>query len=246
LTDLDRIYDFNIWMLLPALLVFAGAYKGLHPVVLMISSCLLAVVVGWLSNGFSGTDGAQSLFNGFNITMTGEAGISENLLVLLNRGGMVEMLSGAVLFAILAIGFGSFLEAYGALDRIMRGLLTMVKSTYQLIIAAFFTGGLLNAISGNGAFSILTTGKMYVPSFNTYRLSRTLLSRSMENSMTLLESLLPWHVTALYMYKIFGVHPLEYIPFAFFNIAGILLYFWFAWRQSRPERLLPPEEVSEQ
>lgn len=242
LNDLERLYDFNIWMLLPALLVFAGAYMGYHPVVLMISSCMMAIVVGILSNGFAAADGAQALFNGFNISMTGEENVVGNLQTLLNRGGFVEMLSGAVLYAILAIGFGSFLEAYGALDRIMRGLLTMVKSAYQLILSAFFTGGMLNAISGNGAFSILTTGKMYVPSFRKRGVSRTILSRSMENSMTLLESLLPWHVTAVYMTGIFGVATLEYLPYAFFNIAGILLFFWFSWKQSRPERLEPEGE----
>lgn len=241
LQDLDRLYDFNLFMLLPAVLVFAGGYKGYHPVVLMILSCLLAVIVGMFSNGFAASDGAQALFNGFHISMTGQEDIVMNLQVLLNRGGFVEMLSGAVLYAILAIGFGAFMESYGALSRIMGALLKTVKSSYQLVISAFITGGALNAISGNGAFSILTTGKMFVPAFREQKLDRTILSRSMENSMTLLESLLPWHVTAVYMSGIFGVLPHEYIPFAFFNIAGIVLFLFISKKQSKREVLSDDE-----
>lgn len=233
LAELDQLYEFNAWMLLPALVVFAGGYKGYHPVVLMIASSLLAVVVGVWSNGFMAEDGAASLFTGFNTEMTGAGQVSPDLSVLLNRGGFEGMLSGAVLFAILAIGFGSCVESYGGLNRLMRGLLRIVSTKYQLVLSAFFTGGALNAVSGNGAFSILTTGQMFRESFRRMDVSATVLSRSMENSMTLLESLLPWHVTAIYMTGIFGVSTGRYLPFAFFNITGILLFFVFAWRETR-------------
>lgn len=231
--ELDQLYDFNIFMLLPAVIVFVGGYKGYNPVVLMIWSCVVAIIVGASSNGFDLTDGANAIFSGFSISMAGEYQISESLQILLNRGGIEEMLTGAFMFAILAIAFGSFLEAFGALNRLMRGLLKVVKGAYELVLAAFFTGGILNAVSGNAAFSILTTGQMFKGPFRRKEISLTLLSRSMENSMTLLESLLPWHVSALYMAGIFGVTTLEYLPFAFFNISGILLFFIISWKQVR-------------
>lgn len=233
MSELDQIYNFNVFMLLPAVVVFVGGYKGYNPVVLMVWSCILAIVVGALSNGFALADGAAAIFSGFHLSMAGDYEISETLQVLLNRGGIEGMLTGAVMFAILAIGFGSFLEAFGALNRLMRGLLKVVKGAYELVLAAFFTGGILNAVSGNAAFSILTTGQMFKGPFRRKEISLTLLSRSMENSMTLLESLLPWHVSALYMAGIFGVSTLEYLPYTFFSIAGILLFFVISWRQVR-------------
>ncbi len=231
--ELEQLYDFNLFMLLPAIVVFAGGYKGYHPVVLMILSCVIAIVVGVLSNGFSPADGANAIFSGFHHSMGGELTISDNLQVLLNRGGFEGMLTGAVLYAILAIGFGSFMESSGALNRIMRGLLNLVRTTYGLVVSAFFSGGILNAVSGNAAFSILTTGQMFRESFRSREISTTVLSRSMENSMTLLESLLPWHVTAIYMTGIFGVATLDYLPYAFFNMAGIALFFLLSWREIR-------------
>lgn len=223
--DLSRMYDFNLFMLLPALIVFIGGYKGVNPVLLMISSCVVAIIIGISINGFAFIDGATSMFSGFNVNMSGESSISDQLLVLLNRGGFESMLSGAVMYAILAIGFGSFLDAYGALNKIMQGIVKMVNSSFGLVLSAFTAGGLLNAVSGNAAFSILTTGQMFKDSFDKRNLDRTILSRSMENSMTLLESLLPWHVTGIYMAGIFGVATLSYVPYSFFNIVGVIVYF---------------------
>jgi NhaC family Na+:H+ antiporter len=232
ISDLEGLYNFNIFMLIPALVVFVGGYKGFHPVVLMILSSVIAVLIGMLSNGFAATDGANAIFSGFNIEMAGgETNVSESLNVLLNRGGFEGMLTGAVLYAILAIGFGSFMEVCGALNRLMRGLLSFVRSAFGLVVSAFMAGGILNAVSGNAAFSILTTGQLFKQPFKDKNISASVLSRSMENSMTLLESLLPWHVTAIYMTGIFGVATVDYLPFAFFNMAGIVLFFVLAWRE---------------
>ncbi len=233
LTQLDGLYNFNLLMLLPAVVVFVGGYKGFHPVVLMTISSVLAILVGLFCHGLHPADGAQALFSGFNVSMIGDFPVSENLQILLNRGGYESMLTGAVLYAILAIAFGSFMEVCGALDRLMKGMLTFVKKTFHLVVSAFFAGGILNAVSGNAAFSILTTGQLFRQTFEKHGISPKVLSRSMENSMTLLESLLPWHVTALYMYSVFDVATVDYLPFAFFNISGIVLFFILAYIETR-------------
>ena len=71
----------------------------------------------------------------------------------------------------------------------------------------------------------LTIGQMFRGGFKERGLPASILSRSMENSMTLFESLIPWHVTAIFMSATLGVKTWEYLPYAFFNILGILLFF---------------------
>ena len=46
LNELDSIYHFNIAMLIPPAIVFLGGYKGYHPVVIMITSSLAAILIG--------------------------------------------------------------------------------------------------------------------------------------------------------------------------------------------------------
>ena len=235
INNIESIYNLNIFMLLPAAVVFIGGYKGYHPVLLMVSSSLLAVLIGALSNGFALSDGAQSMISGFNLEMINRPGVEltqipEILKELLDeRGGFEGMMTGAVLYCILAIAFGSFMEVSGAFDKLMKLLLSIVRTAFGLIVSAFIAGGLLNGISGNGAFSIITTGQLFKPHFKNRKIPLPVLARSMENSMTLLESLLPWHVTAIYMAATLGVAAVDYIPFAFFNIIGIILFFILSW-----------------
>lgn len=237
LDQLDAAYNFNLTMLLPPAIVFLGGYKGYHPVVVMIVSSLVAIIIGLFSNGFSLMDGTESMTSGFNTNMiSSDLMLSETLQTLLNRGGFDGMMTGAVLYCILAIAFGSFLESSGALTRIMNALLSGIRSKFGLISTTFFAGAALNGVSGNAMFSILTVGQLFRPSFRDRNVPLPVLSRSMENSMTLLESLLPWHVTAIYMSATLGVTTLAYAPYALFNMIGIALFFVLVGRDLRKKR----------
>lgn len=161
--DLDSLYNFNILMLLPPIIVFGGGYFGFPALLLMLASSVVAMVVGTLSNGFIFTDAVTALLQGFNVSMAEVTGVSAadlspRLLGLLNRGGFSSMMSGSVMFCFLAIPFGSFMEVSGSLDRIVEQLSKIIKGAYSLIVVTFFTGATINAITSNGQFSILTTG----------------------------------------------------------------------------------------
>lgn len=237
LHQLDSIYRFNLTMLIPPAVVFIGGYKGYNPIVVMITSSLVAIVIGMISNDFSFATGTQAMISGFNTSMIStDFVLLETLNTLLNRGGFDGMMTGAVLYCILAIAFGSFLESSGGLNRIMDALIGGVRSKFGLITSAFGAGVTLNGVSGNATFSILTVGQLFRPSFKDRKIPLTVLSRSMENSMTLLESLMPWHVSAIYMSATLGVSTLAYAPFSFFNILGIALFFVLVGRDLRRKK----------
>ena len=260
INELDSMYNFSPVMLLPPAIVFIGGYKGYNPIVLMTLSCIVAIVIGMFFNGFDIRDGAQSMISGFEMNMTNfaannnsteamvQVGILDtyieepekvkNILpTLLNRGGFEGMMSGAVLFCILAVSFGAIMEVSGALNKLMHLLLKGVKSAFSLIISAFVSGALLNGVTGNAMFSILTIGQLFKDSFKEHKVPLPILSRSMENSMTLFESLIPWHVTAIYMAATLDVDTLSYVPYAFFNMAGIVLFFVLSYRTVRKLKL---------
>lgn len=264
MTELDGMYNFNPVMLIPPVIVFAGGYKGYNPVVLMVSSSIAAIIIGLSLNGFSIQDGALAMVSGFNVEMIPhtlteiqpvEVYLNSDIVVneeitqldvagvlktLLNRGGFEGMMSGAVLFCILAIAFGAIMEVSGALGKLMHLLLNGVKSVFSLVFSAFVSGALMNGVTGNAMFSILTVGQLFRDSFRERNVPVPMLSRSMENSMTLLESLIPWHVTAIYMVATLGVKTVDYAPYAFFNMAGIVLFFVLSIRTLR--RLKVKEE----
>lgn len=244
MTELNGMYNFSPLMLIPPVIVFAGGYKGYNPIVLMVSSSLAAIVIGVFCNGFLIQEGAQAMISGFNMEMTHytlsiadtvsegveSLDVTQILITLLNRGGFEGMMSGAVLFTIIAIAFGAIMEVSGALHKLMHLLLHGVKSSISLILSTFVSGAILNGITSSATFSILTVGQLFRDSYREREIPLPMLSRSMENSMTLLESLLPWHVTAVYMVATLGVPTLSYLPYAFFNMAGIGLFFILSYR----------------
>lgn len=230
LMHLDTIYELNPIMLLPSAIVFVGGYKGYPPVVLMLLSSFAAILIGVFLNGFDIFEGTRSMVQGFDVEWVTMVELPGLLKALLNRGGMEGMMSGAVFYCILAGAFGAIMEQGGFIKRLMRVIFGWIRSAYGLVVAAFFSGGLLNMASGNAMFSILTTGQMFSAGFKERNLPLSLLSRSMENSMTLLESLIPWHVTAIYMSATLGVKTFDYLPFAFFNLFGVGLFFLLSKR----------------
>lgn len=230
LAHLDSMYNLNPLMLLPPAIVFLGGYKGYPPVVLMLVSSFVAILIGTFLNGFGFHEGTMAMVGGFKTDMIAKGEIPALLTELLNRGGMKDMMSGAILYCILAVAFGSIMEQGGFIQRLMKVIFGWIRSAYGLVLATFFSGGILNGVSGNAMFSILTTGQMFRAGFKERKLPLSLLSRSMENSMTLLESLIPWHVTALFMSQTLGVDTFAYVPFAFFNLFGVILFFFLSKR----------------
>ena len=91
----------------------------------------------------------------------------------------------------------------------------------------------------------MTTGQLFKESFKKQGVPLSVLSRTMENSMTLLESLLPWHVTAIYMSTTLGVFTTEYVKWSFFNIFGIFVFFIQTYILSRKLNKSNANEISE-
>lgn len=254
LSDLESIYNFNIFMLIPPAIVFIGGYFGAPALLLMLGSSVVAMFVGSFSNGFLFSDAAVALISGFNVSMAEVTGavvtdFSPRILNLLNRGGFVSMMGGSVLFCFLAMPFGSFMEVSGCLDRVIEQMSKLVKGVYSLIVVTFFAGATINGITGNGQFSIMTTGQLFKESFKQKNIPLNVLSRTMENSMTLLECMLPWHVTAIYMASTLGVPTLEYTKWSLFNILGIGIYFILQYRLAKKinsqTKLNSPENINE-
>jgi NhaC family Na+:H+ antiporter len=228
ISDLDIIFNFNILMLLPAIIVFGGALLKYKSLILMLGSSFIAMILGVTFNNFSLVDATASIITGFNTNMLLEKGvdpstISETLLFLLNRGGMKGMM-GAVMVSLIIFAFGSFIEKLGTLDLLVKGLKKIVKGSKSLIIGSFVSSALLISIISNGQFVILTIGDLFKEHYNEKQLPRTLLSRAIENGTTLYSGLIPFTVTGVYMAQTLGVSVFEYVPWAFFNIISICLF----------------------
>ena len=160
------------------------------------------------------------MFEGYR-SQTGHAVVDD----LLSRGGMISMLN-TVWLIICALGFGAVMEKTRLLERMIRSVLARAKSAGSLIAAAIATAFGTNVVAADQYMALVLPGRLYQPEFRRRGLAPVNLSRALEDGATITSPLVPWNTCGAYMAATLGVATLDYLPYAFFNLAGPLI----AWR----------------
>jgi NhaC family Na+:H+ antiporter len=224
LVDLDTIYSLSPIVLLPLLVVIIGIVSNTAPVIAMAASSVTAALVGMWIQEFSLESALLSVVNGFNVSMLADkqlvsANFGEDTLSLLNRGGLYSMVN-TLLVIIAAFLLAGAMDVSGALDRLIGRLLTTVRSTFGLIAATMAAGTTMISLTSHGGVTALIVGDLFQKAYDERGLSRVNLSRSLEDSVTIVEPLMPWTVSAVYMATTLGVPTLDYAPWAIFCLGG--------------------------
>lgn len=226
--QLSEMFVFNPIILLPFVLVIAGSFLKWPTIPTMVVSSFLCVVLGVAVQGFGFVDGAAALISGFDLKMTGFAGeASADVIKLLNRGGVSSVTSTTVL-VFCAMVFAGIISVSGMLDKVLELLLKRVKTTAGLVgatIAACFTVALT---TGSSYLTILVPGELFKDAYEKRGLAAKNLSRTLEDSGTVIVPLVPWSAAGAYMAVTLGVDTLSYLPWAVMNYMGIVVAIIFA------------------
>jgi NhaC family Na+:H+ antiporter len=211
-------------VLLPPAVVVWGIARRTPAALAIASSSAVALLLGMVAQGFGAEDAVVAAVAGFDADMVRSLGVDPaavdpQVLTLVERGGLFGM--GATL----VIVFAAFLlagamEVYGALDRLIAALLSAVRGVFGLIAATMTAGATMIALTSHGAVTALVVGGLFQPAYDERGLARVNLSRSLEDSVTLTEPLMPWTVSAVFMASTLGVATTAYLPWAVFNYGG--------------------------
>ena len=226
--QLDTMFNFNIILLLPFALVILGSVKKWPTIPTMLGTSLLTVVLGAMIQGFNIVDGFTSLISGFDIVMTGFTGTpTEEVIKLINRGGVVSVTSTTVLIYC-AMGFAGIVSVSGMLDVVLDLLMSKVKSIGGIIISTIVSCFTVAFVTGSSYLSILVPGELFKEVYPKKNLHPKNLSRTLEDSGTVLVPLIPWSAAGAYMTATLGVDTLQYLPWAILNYSGIIFAIIFA------------------
>lgn len=217
---LQGIYHFDLLLLLPIAIVLYGSITKKPTIPVMLVSALVAMLNATFIQGFALHDVVKSAVDGFNVSMLGEREISPLLSNLLNRGGMNSMMS-TLLICFCALSFAGTLALSGALEVIVHNLLKLVYSTGSLILATLACGLTMISVTCNGQISILIPIEMLRDAYIERGLHPKNLSRTVEDSATIFEPILPWTAAGAYMAGTLGVATLSYLPWAVLCWSGI-------------------------
>ena len=116
----------------------------------------------------------------------------------------------------------------GSLEALVRALLARVRGIFGLIAATAASGMVMIGLTSNGSVTALVVGGLYQRAYRDRNLAPVNLSRTLEDSVTIVEPLLPWTVSAVYMATTLGVSTMDYLPWASFCITGPIFTLLYA------------------
>lgn len=250
---LEAQFDLGLHLLIPLLVVFTLAVRRFpaYPTILIgaLLGAVFAVVFQpdvvialagkeTLSRPAALLSGAwTALFDGYQAN-TGNAAADG----LLSRGGMSSMLN-TIWLIVTALAFGALMERTGLLERMIRSVLKAARSTGSLIAATLGTAIGANAIAADQYMAIVLTGRLFQPEYAKRGLAPVNLSRALEDAGTITSPLVPWNTCGAYMAATLGVATLDYLPYAFFNLAGPLVALVLAYAGFKIPMVAPEPAV---
>ena len=213
---LATAYVLSPWLLLPALVVlyFALRQRPTVPGILAASGLagLLAVVI----QGEPLADVVAAMVTGY-VADTGDAAVDS----LLSRGGMGPMME-VTLIVFAAFSFAGIASRAGLLDVALGYLLQATRSTGQLVAATVGSTVFTALITGSSYLTILMPGELFAPAYRERKLAAKNLSRTLEDSGTVVVPLVPWSAAGVFMAATLGVPTISYLPWAVLNYTGFL------------------------
>jgi NhaC family Na+:H+ antiporter len=122
-----------------------------------------------------------------------------------------------------AVTFGTLLEDFGLIKRLVDPMVRSAKSTGRLYFTVFANAFGLNIIAGDQYIALVLPARVFRLEFEKRGLAPTNLSRLAADSGTVTSALVPWNSCGAFMGAVLGVPTLAYLPFCFFNILSPLL-----------------------
>jgi NhaC family Na+:H+ antiporter len=210
-------FKFHWLLLLPPAITLYLAIKKKPVIPGMLISAAVAVILAIFIQRVEVVTAVRSMVFGF-VATTGEDMVDS----LLTRGGMVNMMD-VTLIAFCAFAFGGIMQKAGMLDVLLERLVR-IANTVGKIIAATVTSCITTALlTGSSFLSILIPGELFAPIYKRNKLAAKNLSRTTEDSGTVVVPLIPWSIAGVFMSGTLGVeNSLVYAPWAIMCYTGFI------------------------
>jgi NhaC family Na+:H+ antiporter len=205
------------WLLLapPVITLFAAVRR--YPVIPgMLVSSAVAVVLALTVQGLDIKTAVGSMASGFTSTTANQV-----VDTLLTRGGMASMMH-VTLIAFCAFAFGGIMQAAGMLDVLLNRMVKVANTTGKIVASSVLASITTAVVTGSSFLSILIPGELFAPVYRRRDLAAKNLSRTTEDSGTVVVPLVPWSIAGVFMAGTLGVETLAYAPWAVMCYLGFV------------------------
>lgn len=227
LQGLDAIFNFNVLLLIPLAIVIYGSMTKRPIFITLLVSAWAAMILAIIFQPFSFTDIFNSFNSGFSTEMAMMNDVNSDVLKILNRGGLYNLIEGIVISFLIFVFIGT-LEVMNSIPIAISGLMRNLTKQSHTVIAALTTTAFTNLTTSNQYATSFIIGETFKEKFDKMKIPRRVLSRSIEDAGTMLENLAPWTPSGIFMAGALGVTALEYAPYQFMSLVNILLAYVLA------------------
>ncbi|AQA16874.1 Na+/H+ antiporter NhaC [Halioglobus japonicus] len=256
LVTLDSSFNIAWYNLIPIVFVLVLAIKRVPALLAITAGTLLACLFATLfqqptlSRFVNDSELGQTmlvikglwlvLFDGFVL-----ASGNEDVDSLLSRGGMSSMVN-MVWLVLSSMMMAGVMEKVGFIQLIMRGMVSLVRSTGSLIATTMTTCIGVNVLTGDQYLSLVLPGQMWQEEYRKRNLDTVNLSRTLEDAGTLTSPLIPWNACGVFMAGTLAVATLSYLPYCFFNLINPVIALVYGYANIKIKQLdkLTPEPES--
>ncbi|WP_036828799.1 Na+/H+ antiporter NhaC, partial [Photobacterium sanctipauli] len=212
LASIEQLFNMNLFLLIPPLLVLGGAIKKFPPIPCMAIAAFLGIFNAIVFQGFDIKTSVDAMMTGFNTAMFGlTEAVNADVAKLVNRGGMVKMMR-LTLFAFCAFSFASVTGLCGGMDLMMEKMAKRIKSVGGLICSTMATAISVQLVTAEGKLPLIVTAELMGGMYKKFDLCSKNLSRTLEDAGTVIGPLIPWSQGAIFMSGTLGVAVLDYLP----------------------------------
>ncbi|MCL4120737.1 UNVERIFIED_CONTAM: hypothetical protein GTU68_025545 [Idotea baltica] len=228
MVDLNSIFNFNVFLLLPLVVVVWGSVTRKSIFLTLLAASWLAMILAFIIQDFTVNQIFESFNKGFSIEMVSEdIDIKSDVVAILNRGGLYNLIEGIVI-SILIFAFIGTLGVMNAIEISISRLMSILKTRSQTVVASLFSVLITNLTTSNQYATSFIVGEAFKKKYDQMGIARRVLSRSLEDAGTMMENLAPWTPSGIFMAGALGVTSLEYAPLQFMSLANIVIAFFFA------------------
>jgi NhaC family Na+:H+ antiporter len=223
LIAIEGMFHFNVFLLIPPLVVLYGSITRKATLPTLLASAMVASLLALIFQDYSVENVINTLNTGFDTSMaTWMSGVPENVIVLFTRGGLYE-LNFAIMLSFVIFTFVGSIDMIDAMPRIVNRVFAFAKTKSSVILSSLFASAFTNVTTSNQSATSFIVGDAFAKKYDQYGIPRKVLSRSIEDYGTMIENIIPWTTTGVFMAATLGVPVTDYWYWQLMTLANLVI-----------------------